>query len=98
MVSGYPIRDPERRLIREMHERGLFASQIAAHISSRYPEWCGGERTTKAVNEAIRTDQLKELQALGARLNPLPPDEAPYEPPVKKVPDMRKMNGKKQGA
>ncbi len=54
VTQGHPVTPDEKKKILELHENGYFPSVIARHISERYPEWCGGYRSTETVRAIIR--------------------------------------------
>lgn len=104
MVQGHPVKEKEQRKILEFHEMGYFPSQIAAHLSKNYPEMNGGSRSTETVKDTIKMlEKRKEMMGSyfpAEELPDLSPSGEPQPPqddvPVKKLPDLRKTNGRKK--
>ena len=93
MAQGYPVKEEEQRKIWELHKLGYFPVVIARHLSDRYAHLNGGYRSAETVKDTIKMMEQREA-AMGEAV----PEELPavHKEPEKKVPDMRKGNGKRK--
>jgi hypothetical protein len=94
MAQGYPVKEEEQRKIWELHKLGYFPVVIARHLSDRYAHLNGGYRSAETVKDTIKMMEQREATMADAV-----PEELPVlyrESEKKKVPDMRKGNGKRK--
>ena len=94
MAQGYPVKEEEQRKIWELHKLGYFPVVIARHLSDRYAHLNGGYRSAETVK-----DTIKMMEQRGATMGEAVPEELPVlsqGSEKKKVPDMRKGNGKRK--
>lgn len=95
MAQGFPVSPEEKKKIFEFHKAGYFPSQIAVYLSKYYSELNGGYRSTKTVNEVINAGNQPEPIMIQPT-EPLPDLSPEAEPKPRKVPDMRKGNGRRK--
>lgn len=94
IAQGYPVKEEEQRKIWELHKLGYFPVVIARHLSDRYAHLNGGYRSAETVKDTIKMMEQRE-----ATMGEAVPEELPVlsqESEKKKVPDMRKGNGKRK--
>lgn len=95
MAQGHPVGTEEQRKIWELHELNYFPSQIARHLSDKYAHLNGGYRSAETVKDTIKMLEKRE-ELMAAAVPEELPDLSPRGEPVKKLPDMRKTNGRKK--
>ena len=94
IAQGYPVKEEEQRKIWELHKNGYFPVVIARHLSDRYAHLNGGYRSAETVKDTIKMIEQRE-----ATMGEAVPEELTVlsqEPEKKKVPDMRRGNGKRK--
>ncbi|MFA6364594.1 hypothetical protein [Methanoregula sp.] len=98
--------EEEQKKIWELHQIGYFPSVIARHLSDRYAHLNGGFRSVETVKDTIKMMEQRqetmgaavpeELPDLSEKSEPVAASTEPEPVPKKKIPDMRKGNGRKR--
>jgi hypothetical protein len=95
LAQGYKVSEEEQKKILELHQNGYFPVVIARHLSDRYAHLNGGYRSPETVKDTIKMLEERKVTA-GEYFPSQSPDLSQPKEPVKKLPDMRKGNGKKE--
>jgi hypothetical protein len=112
LAQGHPVKEEEQRKIWELHKLGYFPAVIARHLSDRYSHLNGGYRSVETVKDTIKMLEKREelmgsavpdeLPDLSEKSEPTTPvataDPTPVPEPKRKLPDMRKGNGRRKCA